>query len=88
MDVNRIELEMSGSKTSTPSTSSTSTNATFVVGDRVCLKVVVGMAGTVTALLQKEEGGDATTVVVTMDWKLANQVSAMAYVQASELKKV
>ena len=74
-DSTGVDIEMGGNSITTDIGNSSS----VVVGARVCLKVVVGMVGTVTGL-------NGATATVTLDsWSLANGNSVTAYVQSNEL---
>jgi hypothetical protein len=74
-DSTGVDIEMGGNNITTDIGNSSS----VVVGARVCLKVVVGMVGTVTGL-------NGATATVTLDsWSLANGNSVTAYVQSNEL---
>ena len=74
-DSTGVDIEMGGNSITTDIGNSNS----VVVGARVCLKVVVGMVGTVTGL-------NGATATVTLDsWSLANGNSVTAYVQSNEL---
>ena len=74
-DSTGVDIEMGGNNITTDIGNSNS----VVVGARVCLKVVVGMVGTVTGL-------NGATATVTLDsWSLANGNSVTAYVQSNEL---
>ena len=74
-DSTGVDIEMGGNNITTDIGHSSS----VVVGARVCLKVVVGMVGTVTGL-------NGATATVTLDsWSLANGNSVTAYVQSNEL---
>ena len=74
-DSTGVDIEMGGNNITTDIGDSSS----VVVGARVCLKVVVGMVGTVTGL-------NGATATVTLDsWSLANGNSVTAYVQSNEL---
>ena len=81
-DSTGVDIEM-GSTTTGTTTGTTTDNSSsvvsVVVGARVCLKVVVGMVGTVTGI-------NGATATVTLDsWSLANGNSVTAYVQTNEL---
>ena len=74
-DSTGVDIEMGGNSITTDIGNISS----VVVGARVCLKVVVGMVGTVTGL-------NGATATVTLDsWSLANGNSVTAYVQSNEL---
>jgi hypothetical protein len=74
-DSTGVDIEMGGNNITTDIGNISS----VVVGARVCLKVVVGMVGTVTGL-------NGATATVTLDsWSLANGNSVTAYVQSNEL---
>ena len=74
-----IEMGSTTTGTTTDNSSSSSSVVSVVVGARVCLKVVVGMVGTVTGI-------NGATATVTLDsWSLANGNSVTAYVQTNEL---
>ena len=77
-DSTGVDIEM-GSTTTGTTTDNSSSVVSVVVGARVCLKVVVGMVGTVTGI-------NGATATVTLDsWSLANGNSVTAYVQTNEL---
>ena len=74
-DSTGVDIEMGGNNI----TIDIGNSSSVVVGARVCLKVVVGMVGTVTGL-------NGATATVTLDsWSLANGNSVTAYVQSNEL---